>query len=254
VSRDDEAGLLAEHNLVESLWVWAASAEGGACASVDGAHLAWCATPLRSFNNIVPVAGDGLPAAMERTAAFDPHGRYRVRVRESVGVEDGDAERLGLVRRGGIPSLVLDDLALMRASAGVREVRDAGALADMIEVVGAGFDWAPEDLARVFTERMFSDERWCGFVLYDGDAPVATAQIVVDENGTGGVYYVATRQAWRGRGHGAAVTSHAIAAARERGCVRSSLQASPMGLPIYERMGFRQVAYYVQYVPQESKV
>ena len=36
------------------------------------------------------------------------------------------------------------------------------------------------------------------------------------------------------------------------GCDMASLQASPEGLPIYERMGFRHAGYYRSYIPQEA--
>ena len=40
-----------------------------------------------------------------------------------------------------------------------------------------------------------------------------------------------------------------IGASRGLGCAMASLQASPMGLPVYERIGFEQVADYRTYVP-----
>lgn len=57
-----------------------------------------------------------------------------------------------------------------------------------------------------------------------------------------GIYFVATDARHRGRGLTTRLLGTALAQARERGCVTSSLQASPMGFPIYERLGYR--SYY----------
>jgi predicted acetyltransferase len=54
-----------------------------------------------------------------------------------------------------------------------------------------------------------------------------------------GIYNVATPAAFRNRGLGEATTRAAVAEGQRRGCVMSTLQASEMGYPIYERMGFR---------------
>jgi ribosomal protein S18 acetylase RimI-like enzyme len=66
------------------------------------------------------------------------------------------------------------------------------------------------------------------------------------------VYYVATLPDFRRRGLGEAMTRRAIAQGAAAGCNVATLQASPLGLPIYERMGFRRVGYYRTYVEQEA--
>lgn len=54
-----------------------------------------------------------------------------------------------------------------------------------------------------------------------------------------GIYFVATDERHRGRGLTTRLLGLALAQARERGCATSSLQASAMGFPIYERLGYR---------------
>lgn len=54
-----------------------------------------------------------------------------------------------------------------------------------------------------------------------------------------GVYFVATPPEHRGRGLARRLMLAALREARDRGCTTSSLQASPMGEPIYTAMGYR---------------
>ena len=53
-----------------------------------------------------------------------------------------------------------------------------------------------------------------------------------------GVYFVATREAFRRRGLATRLMWAALGEARERGCATSSLQASAMGEPVYAAMGY----------------
>jgi ribosomal protein S18 acetylase RimI-like enzyme len=53
------------------------------------------------------------------------------------------------------------------------------------------------------------------------------------------VWFVATAPAARGRGLATALLAHAMADARERGRTTSTLQATDLGRPVYERLGYR---------------
>ncbi len=83
------------------------------------------------------------------------------------------------------------------------------------------------------------DERlrvWVGRV---GGRPVSTATAYVD--GFVGIYAVATAANARGKGYGEAI---AWAATLCRPELPATLQASQMGRPVYERMGYRTVAEF----------
>ena len=64
---------------------------------------------------------------------------------------------------------------------------------------------------------------------------------------TVGVYSIATVGAARRRGYGAAMTARIVADGVAAGCDVAILQASEMGRPIYERLGFRTVVHYRSY-------
>jgi predicted GNAT family acetyltransferase len=74
--------------------------------------------------------------------------------------------------------------------------------------------------------------------------PVATA-LSVRTGDVVGIYSVATLPEARGHGYGTALTWMTLADA-EPGVRAAVLQASPMGRPVYERMGFRLVREFVE--------
>jgi GNAT superfamily N-acetyltransferase len=119
-----------------------------------------------------------------------------------------------------------------------------------IEVMFDGFEM-PSDLITPFEER-FRDfcigpraiqRTFLGTI--DG-RPVATSLGFVVED-VAGIYNVATVPDARRRGYGSAVTACAMAYGRDRGARWAILESSPIGVPVYERLGFRQVCEVVVY-------
>ncbi|HEX5374700.1 MAG TPA: GNAT family N-acetyltransferase [Solirubrobacterales bacterium] len=81
------------------------------------------------------------------------------------------------------------------------------------------------------------------FLAYLDGEPVAIAMTIVSED-VAGIYWVGTLERARGKGLGRAVTAAATNAGFELGADLASLQASPMGKPIYEAMGYETVFEY----------
>ena len=63
-----------------------------------------------------------------------------------------------------------------------------------------------------------------------------------------GVYTISTIPDARGRGYATTMTRRVAADGVRAGCDVAILQASDMGLPIYERLGYRTVIEYMGYV------
>lgn len=77
--------------------------------------------------------------------------------------------------------------------------------------------------------------------------PASIAMTIVS-HGVAGIYWVGTRQDARGGRLGTALTTAAVEAGFEMGGEIASLQASPLGRPIYERMGFEAIYDYELYL------
>jgi GNAT superfamily N-acetyltransferase len=82
--------------------------------------------------------------------------------------------------------------------------------------------------------------------------PVAGAMVIVT-HGVAGVYWVGTVPDARGRGLGEVVTRAAGNAGFDLGARIAALQASPMGEPVYRRMGYIEVTRYPYLVQFEHR-
>jgi GNAT superfamily N-acetyltransferase len=80
-------------------------------------------------------------------------------------------------------------------------------------------------------------------LAYRGPRPLAIAMTIVT-GGVAGIYWVGTTEGARGQGLGRAITAAAINAGLDLGADIASLQASPMGEPIYRAMGFEKIYDY----------
>lgn len=89
------------------------------------------------------------------------------------------------------------------------------------------------------------------FVGYLGDEPVATSRLTC-YGAVGEINGVVTVPAQRRRGFGAALTWAAIAEGTRRGCEAMTLTATPMGYPLYRRLGFAPVCTCRTYLPPGS--
>lgn len=136
-------------------------------------------------------------------------------------------------------------------SLAVREVCAADELVGFREAAFRGFGF-PVAAAHIFLgERLLGLPHVRLFAGSVGDAVVSTS-LLVATGPVAGIYFVATLEEHRGRGYGEALTWTAMAAGREHGCVVASLQASDLGRPVYERMGFEHVLDYAHLHPPED--
>jgi GNAT superfamily N-acetyltransferase len=130
------------------------------------------------------------------------------------------------------PGLVLEQVAGVAASEAWGDVT-AACFHVPAEVLP---DWGP------FWERA-SRELGPGFIRVlarlDGE-PVAASAVLV-AGGVAGIYCVATVPDLRRRGIGRAVTRAACSEARQLGYHVAMLEASEMGVGLYEKIGFREV-------------
>jgi len=119
----------------------------------------------------------------------------------------------------------------------VRTVQSENELHLFQATAEAGFGM-PLSLPQRFLSSRFRDHpNVTMFLGYIDEKPVCTSCLVVS-GPIAGVYWVSTLPKFRRRGYGMAMSWHAIKTGKTLGCETATLQASAMGRPVYEKMGF----------------
>jgi len=247
----------ADANYFEAMRAIIASNDGGDVRECDGVLILASGLPVAWFNIAFVTRPPHAHDAAIRGAInyFDAHKLpFLFRMREGVDPAfEQAAAGAGLPYSDTVPGLVLHpvpDPPAALAALDIRTVRDAQTLGDHVRVVADSFSMPLEMAQRFMTSRLLDivdAELYVGYV--DG-APVASSALVATHR-TGGVYNVGCVASQRRKGYGEAMTWHAVRRGAEMGCLMSSLQASEMGRPVYERMGFRLVAPYRTYLRPE---
>jgi ketosteroid isomerase-like protein/ribosomal protein S18 acetylase RimI-like enzyme len=211
-----------------------------------------------SFHNMVMVR-DAIAADELLAAVRDFYVRQRrvfsiwTRDHADQALEAALRER-GLMELVSMPAMaLLDDPGTRCEPAGleIRPATDEQGRRDYLHVTAEAY--ATFQQPRALTEDVFvALESVCaphvqGFVGYAEGAPVAAAAVYVT-HGVAGIGWVGTVPACRGRGYAEAVTWAAIREGFRRGGAFANLQASPLGRPIYERMGFITPSQYRAWV------
>ena len=157
-------------------------------------------------------------------------------------------EAAGIAHDGDAPLMALDleeaDLTLEPTPGlTIERATDASALAEASPVTLAMIDGpaAQAVFSAAYEALAFGAER--SLVLFVGrldGRPVATSALYTG-TGLAGVYGVGTLPELRGRGFGRAMTIAALAEGRRRGLQVGALMSSELGLPVYRRLGFREV-------------
>jgi len=129
----------------------------------------------------------------------------------------------------------------------IRRVTDAAGINAHREAVTAGFGSHPAVADGTACPGLLDRPGCVVYVGYVFDDPVVSG-LGWRTGRTIGVYSIATIESARRRGYGAAMTARAVADGVVAGCDVAALQASEMGRPIYERLGFRTVVKYTAYL------
>ena len=230
----------------------------GEVTELHDLHLACCGFPAPEFNAAFLKLPDGdLPAAIARAEAYFARLEKPFHFSVRSDWEDRCAPALraaGYAPTGGAPAMVLDpsrDGAAEIPGLEIDRVRTPEELITFQETAFDGFGLPKQFGALFLTEQLL---RAPGAELYLGridGTPVSTSCLIPTQD-VGGIYWVATLESHRKRGLGEALTWAAVRGGTAQGCRVASLQASAMGAPVYERMGFRTTLEYVKYRPAEG--
>jgi GNAT superfamily N-acetyltransferase len=220
------------------------ASEGAALFERDGVLGAIVpACPDRSvINSVTYRDAESLEAALEELAAAHEEAGVRA---WTVWVPEDDAAAVALLKAAGheldaTPVAMVDDLA------------------GLPDPDAQGLDWdaraTPADVARIndlaygferpyFGNAMTSLPADLPLRLYEArvDAEPVSVLGTLDEGDDCGIYLVATLKGHRGGGLSRRLLHVALAEARQRGLRTSSLQATKLGYPVYERLGYEAI-------------
>lgn len=256
---------IADRHAAEALRHFAVHAAGATVASRGPALLVASAMPVISgYHNaalrIDPAAQpEGILAAARRFGM--EQGRDIVVWAPDDGSDSGD---LGLAAlAAGLPCISSAAGMAIGAAPAAGVVPAGATLAQVSDTVGvAAFaqihrelcaeDGRPGDTVEHFASAgALLAANVSAFVAWVSGTPVSCAMTVTTGD-VAGVYWVATRASARRRGLGELVTRATVRAAFEQGAGLVVLQATALGEPVYERIGFDAFTRYGRYLVAKS--
>lgn len=129
---------------------------------------------------------------------------------------------------------------MQRSMRGTAELAAHGAPGWDLEAAGAINDAAYGDTSGLFARAMGALPADTGHMyLAHADGRPASFVLVHDDEENCEFWIAATIPEARGRGLVSGLLHRALVDARERGCTTSMTQATKMGEPVYERLGYR---------------
>lgn len=212
--------------------------------------------PVPLFNGVWPLDDEAAPAlegALHEVAELGLPYSVQLRAGRTPGCER-EVERLGLLVESELPGMLVDSDALRDAEAPdlqLIRVRTADGLAQALALAAEGFAAPPEIFAPLYTLELAALEGFAVYIGRVGETDVTTGIGFTTEDSVG-VFNIATPDAHRGRGYGAAVTAQAARDGFAAGARFAYLQASNLGYRVYRRLGFRDVERYLLYAAPEA--
>ena len=257
-----EAIALGQQNLINYSRAMSGWSVNGVHRDEPGSLLCAGGSWLPAVGNVAFRTDDTVPGAvlLERANAFfAEQGRgFNVMVRDTGQDDDlvAACEALGITPLGEpTPQMIcparLDD-PVVPDGVTLVEVSDAQGVRDSVAVNAeayAVYGMPADVLPDVFDnpEAMVANPDTVIVVAYLNGRPVATALTYMSD-GVGALQWVGTVSEARSMHLGRAVTVWATNAAFDRGASSCSLQASPMGEPLYAKLGYESVYHYREFV------
>jgi GNAT superfamily N-acetyltransferase len=184
---------------------------------------------------------------------FDARGRgFSVWVR---GDQPEDQDLLAAAQARGLQQVYeMPEMILMApveepplpSGAELRKLTSAEQAEDYWRIAAAAYaslGFPPEIFAGYSNHSGLLAENIVAFIAYFEGEPASIAMTLVN-NSVAGIYWVGSLERARGQGLGRATTAAATNAGFELGADLASLQASPMGKPIYLDMGYEMIFDY----------
>jgi GNAT superfamily N-acetyltransferase len=229
-------GLLKLHRVLRGRWV---ETHPGFLAGVLGIAAA-------PFNRITIYAPFDEAKLMEdHTRVADSGLPFSLQARPAVSdAAAAVAERFAMAPGSGMPMMGLTDPPNGPAVDGLALRRLGPEAAELHATLTAKVFGTPIEVARTLTPPEAMSGHGGHFLGGEiAGETVATAMADVNDR-TAWLYAVATADAYRRRGLGAAVTAAAVRAAFADGADMAFLLSSPMAVRVYESIGFRELEWW----------
>ncbi|MEX2108119.1 MAG: GNAT family N-acetyltransferase [Solirubrobacterales bacterium] len=162
---------------------------------------------------------------------------------------DAAATSAGLSQVYAMPEMVLNSRAEARPlpdGAEIRRLTSDEEAEDYWRIAAASYvdiGWPPEVFGFYEGADGLTADNVVAFIAYLDNEPVSIAMTIVSHS-VAGIYWVGSLEQARGEGLGRAITAAATNAGFDLGAELASLQASPMGKPIYSAMGYETIFEY----------
>jgi N-acetylglutamate synthase len=238
----------------EGLWGFVRGSPGAERLELDGGLAIRTDVPSRLTNALYVLSTPSdAHRLLEQAHAYFGRRFWRLITTDAVSSQiEQEARRWGMSTSHGDPGMLLSPIPRVPAPPAdlhVVPATDRGSLRDFTRACAQGFG-LPTFAVRAVLGRSppapSGDIPVVFLVGYRGAAPVATSATVVTDR-TAGIFMVSTVPKERRRGFGEAATWSAVEWGRQRGCDTAYLEATRMGAPVYEKMGFRMVEEYPEW-------
>jgi hypothetical protein len=256
-----ELARLEHENMIEAMALFGGLVPGALVQRSGGVALVATGLPFLLFNQVIVEDGTATEAGIADAVAGTRARGDRFVVNLRVGTDDRFLEairRLGLVPLSAdpwMPGMALHPIPEQEARSEpdheIRRVADDAGVEDHVRTAASGFEMPEEVLRRIVSPAIVRQPEVALYVGYTNGQPVSTG-LGVRTGRTIGVCNIATLPPFRKRGDGAAMTARVAADGVAAGCDVAILQASEMGRPVYERMGYWTVVEYMGYVEPET--
>jgi predicted GNAT family acetyltransferase len=239
-----------DRNFVAAFRELSAGVEGGTVRTIGRVHVSATRFPIAFFNAAFvtePLAPGAADVAEAVSMLRDLGVPFVAHVRADLGAEAIAAVAgLGLVAGEALPGMALRPGSVPDppAALSIRVATDEARLGEHRSAVALGFGLPLQLIERLMPPTLLANPNVRVYVGLEDGVPVATSMAFRTDEVLG-IYNVATIESARGRGYGTAMT-WAVVADAEPGVDLVILQASALGRPVYERMGFRTVVEYVE--------
>jgi len=238
---------LAHDNLV--LWSRVYGQHNGArLTETEGLLLSSIAFPYAGFRTAVPI-GPTRPESLRAAREFfagDPEA-FVLYSRPDV---DTELTGKGVIELFRAPQMTCTEAPAppsVDSDVGLALTRDHGDLHDYAVVAGQAFADLnfPADQTQASLDRpSFIDDERVTLAVARVDGRIAAGALAVTEGPGCYISFVAADKEARRHGLGDAVTRLATRAGFDAGASMASLEASPFGYHVYERMGYREIYQY----------